>query len=392
MIAKPILLVDDETKVLNSLTRTLSEENFDFIKTTQNGHDALEIIKNTADLALIISDYRMPGMNGIELLSQVHKTSPDVTRILLTGAADLDMALDAINKGHIYRFLLKPCSEEVLVAAVKDGLRQNELITSEHDLLKKTLYGSIKIMIDTLSVLSPGIFAQSGRLRNLARDLASALQLEEQSWEIELAALLSQIGTVTIPTKLVESWQKGERLEEAELKLIRSIPNMGRVLIKNIPRLENIAEAVGFQNCSYHGPSTFEIPSGERIPLMARILKVIVDFDNLNEKTHNPIQSVQIMMGQEAYYDPTILTSFRTMVTRNYNQPSYQTSGANRGEREINIDNIRLGMVLSRDVIDKNGNVIVPKGALNNEVLMQKLINCARSQAILEPIFIESGF
>ncbi|MCX6080998.1 MAG: response regulator [Chloroflexi bacterium] len=392
MNAKPILLVDDEIKVLNSLSRTLSEENFDDIKTTQKSQDALEIIKRTPDLALIISDYRMPGMNGIELLSQVHQKSPDVTRILLTGAADLDMALDAINKGHIFRFLLKPCSEDILIAAVKDGLRQNELITSERDLLKKTLYGSIKVMIDTLSVLNPGIFAQSGRLRNLARDLAAELNLEDQSWEIELAALLSQIGTVTIPNNIIESWHKGEPLEEPELKMIRSIPRMGKVLIRNIPRLENIAEAVGYQNCTYRGPATLDNPSADRIPLMSRILKVLVDFDVLIEKSHNPALAFQAMLGHEAEYDPNILTPFRLMILRNQSQISYHTTGAIKGEKELSIDAIRLGMVLSRDVIDKHGTVIVAKGALNNEVLLQKLINCSRSQTILDPIYIESGF
>lgn len=392
MNAKPILLVDDEIKVLNSLSRTLSEENFDDIKTTQKSQDALEIIKRTPDLALIISDYRMPGMNGIELLSQVHQKSPDVTRILLTGAADLDMALDAINKGHIFRFLLKPCSEDILIAAVKDGLRQNELITSERGLLKKTLYGSIKVMIDTLSVLNPGIFAQSGRLRNLARDLAAELNLEDQSWEIELAALLSQIGTVTIPNNIIESWHKGEPLEEPELKMIRSIPRMGKVLIRNIPRLENIAEAVGYQNCTYRGPATLDNPSADRIPLMSRILKVLVDFDVLIEKSHNPALAFQAMLGHEAEYDPNILTPFRLMILRNQSQISYHTTGAIKGEKELSIDAIRLGMVLSRDVIDKHGTVIVAKGALNNEVLLQKLINCSRSQTILDPIYIESGF
>lgn len=392
MNAKPILLVDDEIKVLNSLSRTLSEENLDDIKTTQKSQDALEIVKNTPDLALILSDYRMPGMNGIELLSQVHKIAPDVTRILLTGAADLEMALDAINKGHIFRFLLKPCSEEILIAAVKDGLRQNELITSERDLLKKTLYGSIKVMIDTLSVLSPGIFAQSGRLRNLARDLAGALHLDDQSWEIELAALLSQIGTVTIPNNIVENWHKGELMGESELKMIRSIPRMGKVLIRNIPRLENIAEAVGFQNCNYNGPGTIDSPKGDRIPLMARILKVIIDFDGLAEKSHNPALAFQSMLGHEAEYDPSILSEFRQMVLRNHSQSSYQTTGASRGEKEISIEAIRLGMVLSRDVIDKSGALIVAKGSLNNEVLLQKLINCSRSQTILEPVYIESGY
>jgi len=392
MNTKPILLVDDEIKVLHSLSRTLGEENFDDIKTTQNAQEALTIIKKTPNLALIISDYRMPGMNGIEFLSQVHKTSPDITRILLTGAADLDMALDAINRGHIFRFLVKPCVDELLIAAVKDGLRQNELITSEHDLLKKTLYGSIKVMVDTLSVLNPGIFAQSGRLRNLARELANALQLEEQSWEIELAALLSQIGAVTIPVNILERWQNGEKLEESELKLIRSIPRIGKVLIRNIPRLENIADAVGFQNCAYNGQPTIEIPSAERIPLMARILKVIIDFDILNEKTQNPAATFQSMLAREAEYDPMIFPVFRQCVLRSQNQIYYQTTSAAKGEKEVRVENIRLGMLLSRDVLDKNGALVVSKGPLNNEVLLQKLLNCARSKTIVEPVYIESGF
>lgn len=392
MSAKPILLIDDEVKVLNSLSRTLSEENFDEIKTTQNGHDALEVIKNTPDLAVIVSDYRMPGMNGIELLTQVHNNYPDVTRILLTGAADLDMALDAINKGHIFRFLLKPCSEEILLAAVKDGLRQNELLTSERDLLKKTLYGSIKVMIDILSVLSPDIFAQSGRLRNLARDLAGALHLEDQSWEIELAALLSQIGTVTIPKVIIERWHHGEALEEPELKMIRSIPRMGKILIRNIPRLEKIAEAVGYQNCTYNGQATMDNPTANMIPLMARILKVIIDYDVLTEKIQDPVIAFQGMLNHEAEYDPNIMAAFRLIVFPKNGHSSYQVTSAARGEKEIRIENVRLGMILSRDVIDRTGTLIIPKGALNNDVLLQKLINCSRSQTISEIVYIESGF
>jgi response regulator RpfG family c-di-GMP phosphodiesterase len=334
----------------------------------------------------------MPGMNGIELLTQVHNNYPDVTRILLTGAADLDMALDAINKGHIFRFLLKPCSEEILLAAVKDGLRQNELLTSERDLLKKTLYGSIKVMIDILSVLSPDIFAQSGRLRNLARDLAAALHLEDQSWEIELAALLSQIGTVTIPKVIIERWHRGEALEEPELKMIRSIPRMGKILIRNIPRLEKIAEAVGYQNCTYNGQATMDNPTANMIPLMARILKVIIDYDVLTEKIQDPVIAFQGMLNHEAEYDPNIMAAFRLMVFPKNGHSSYQVTSAARGEKEIRIENVRLGMVLSRDVIDKTGTLIVAKGALNNNVLLQKLINCSHSQTISEIVYIESGF
>ncbi len=426
MSSRSILLVDDEGKVLNSLSRSLSEENFDDVKIAKSAREALEIVKKTPDLALIVSDYRMPGMNGIEFLELVRTNNPDITRILLTGAADFEMALDAINKGHIFRFLLKPCSSEILFAALLDGLRQNELIISERELLNKTLAGSIKVMIDILSILSPGIFEQSGRLHNLARDLADTLYLEVQSWEIELAAMLSQIGTVTIPGNILESWQKGEILEEAELLMIQSIPHMGKILINNIPRLENIAEAVGYQNCAYGGPSNTGAPTAEDIPLMARILKVIVDYDVLFQRTRNPTIVFQNMLVHEAEYDPHILSAFRLMVLRNFSQssykvsihtllsqesendfniwsefrqivpeteaqPSYQVSAALKGEKEIIVDGIRSGMVLSRDVSDKNGTLIVSKSTVVTDVLMYKLINYFHSQEISEPVYIESA-
>jgi response regulator RpfG family c-di-GMP phosphodiesterase len=392
MSTKSILIVDDEVNVLNSLSRTLSKENIFDVKTAQSGREALEIIANSPDLALIVTDYHMPGMNGIELLAQVRKNSPDVTRILLTGAAEIGMALDAVNKGSIFRFLLKPCPPDTFLSAVMDGFRQTELIMMERDLLRKTLFGSIKVLIDILAVTNPGIFAQAGRLRNLARDAATALHLEDLSWEIELAALLSQIGAVTIPRNVLERWQCGEVMEESEIKVIKSIPRIGRLLIINIPRLKDIAEAVGYQNCSYGNPSALEDPIGNEIPLLARILKVIIDFDGLMEKTKNPASAIQTMQEQASEYDPSILREFRHKVEQSSHHSSYQMTHVLRGEKEVNIGGLRLGMVLSRDVVDKKGIHVISKGAIVSDVLLYKLINSFNSHTINESVFIESAF
>lgn len=337
------------------------------------------------------------------------------------------MALDSINKGQIFRFLLKPCSTETFLAAMQDGLRQNELILSERNLLNKTLSGSIKVMVDILAMLKPEIFVQAGRLRNLARDLAETLYLEVQSWELELAALLSQIGTVTIPNNILESWQKGEKLDDAEINMIQSIPRMGKILINNIPRLQNIAEAVSYQNCPYDAPAGSGLPRAENIPLMARVLKIIVDFDVQFQKSHNPTGVFQNMFSHASEYDPRILPAFRLMVLRSliqfsypvsihkllseeteYNPelwtefrqvepqvddsiPFYKVSSALQGEKEMVVDGIRAGMVLSRDVCDKYGNLIVTKNTIITEVLMYKLINYFHFQDISGPIYIESA-
>jgi len=391
MSAMSILLVDDEIKILYSLSRTLSDE-FAEIKIAQNGPEALEVIRNTPDLAVIVSDYHMPGMKGIELLKRVHENSPAITRILLTGAADLEMALDAVNRGNIFRFLLKPCPPETLIGAIKDGLRQNELINAERELLSKTLSGSIKVMVDILAVLSPEIFAQAGRLRKLAHSLAIALQHEDRAWEIELAALLSQVGAVTMPRDLLRRWQKGELLAEAEIKLIRTIPNTGKALIKNIPRLENIAEAVGYQNTMYRSQTDKDGPVAVEIPLMARILKVIVDYDRLIEKTKDASVAFQTLMIHESEYDPKILAVFRDQILHTDSQSTYRVSNALKGEKEICVEGIKLGMVLTRDVADKNGILIVSKDTVITEVLKYQLLNYFRSQVIEEPVYIESAF
>jgi response regulator RpfG family c-di-GMP phosphodiesterase len=392
MTAKTILLVDDEVKVLYSLSRTLSEDEFADIQIAQSGQEALERIKNTSDLALVVSDYHMPGMNGIELLEKVRESSPDITRILLTGGADLGMALDAVNRGNIFRFLVKPCASETFVAAITAGLRQHELITAERELLSKTLSGGIKAMIDILAVLSPEIFSQAGRLRNLARDLGTALHLEDRGWEIELAALLSQIGAVTMPRDLLKRWQKGELLAESEMKMIRTIPQTGKLLIKNIPRLENIAEAVGYQNCIYSGQTTADAPTSDEIPLMARILKVIVDYDRMVEKTKDSSVAFQTLLIHESEYDPTILATFHLQIMRNDGPASHRLSKARKGEKEVYIEGIKLGMVLTRDVVDQNGILIVSKDTVITDVLRYKLINYFRSQTIEAPVYIESIF
>jgi len=389
MTNETILLVDDEVKMLSSLSRALLEEDFGEIKSAQNGNEALEIVKKTSNLAVVVSDYHMPGMNGVDFLVQVRSLSPDTSRVLLTGAADLEMALNAINRGNIFRFLIKPCPTDIFVGAVKDGIRYNQLITGERDLLSKTLNGSIKVMIDILAVQNPLIFSQASRLRKLAHDLAIALQIEEQSWEIELAALLCQIGAVTIPHEILEKWQVGVVLKESETEMISAIPRMGRQLIKNIPRMEKIAEAVGYQNCTYTGRINAESPTGEAIPLISRILKIIVDFDRFQENTYGAAATLQMMLNRQSAYDPHILGLFRTKVLRVDDKFTGKLTKT-IGEKEIFVEELKSGMVLTRDVIDRNSTLIVAKGTFVTEVLIYKLINYFRSQVIITPVFIES--
>src|SRR6478609_5248404 len=138
-----ILLVDDDRNILSGYRRNLRGEFL--IDTAQGGQEALELLEKKGPYALVISDMRMPGMDGIAFLSKLKAMSPDTVRVMLTGNADTETAIEAINEGSIFRFLNKPCSKEILAKTITAGLVQYRLVTAEKQLLEQTLSGCLQV-------------------------------------------------------------------------------------------------------------------------------------------------------------------------------------------------------------------------------------------------------
>jgi FixJ family two-component response regulator len=135
MAGDKILFVDDEAPVLDGYRRLLRQEFL--VSTAISGEEGLAAIKANGPFAVVISDMRMPGMNGAEFLAQVHSRSPHSVRMLLTGHADLDSAIDAVNRGKIFRFLTKPCEKPALMEAIQSGLEVYRAASAENELVKK---------------------------------------------------------------------------------------------------------------------------------------------------------------------------------------------------------------------------------------------------------------
>jgi response regulator RpfG family c-di-GMP phosphodiesterase len=391
MAAGYVLLVDDEQKILSSLTRELFELEICDVVTAQSGMEGLEVIKNTPNIMVIVSDYHMPGMDGIQFLNEAQKISPDSTRIMLTGAAGLDMAIQAINFGHLFRFLVKPCSAEVLIPTIKAGIRQYQLITGEREILQKTLNGSIKIMIDLLSILNPEIFLQASRLRDLVRKLAVEMKMEN-IWEVELAALLSRIGSVTVPQDIINNWMQGFLLEEKEAKIIQSIPQIGENLIRNLPRFENVARGIGAQNYCYINPDKkIGELSGDQIPLIGRILKLVIDYDRYFEILQDSQQAFAEILNHSKEYDPKLLMVFREKVLALLGETEKKSTISIQTERKVNIEDLVPGMILKRNVVDQNGRLIVARGTVITEILRIRLGNFFWCQAITDPVVVSDS-
>ena len=135
------------------------------IDTATSGSDALARLSEGGPYAVVISDMRMPGMDGAQLLSRVHKISPNTVHVMLTGNADLDTAIVAVNDGAIFRFLTKPCEVDLLKRAITTYLVQYRLIVAEKELLENTLMGSIKMLTDILCIANPPAFSRALRIR-----------------------------------------------------------------------------------------------------------------------------------------------------------------------------------------------------------------------------------
>jgi DNA-binding NtrC family response regulator len=164
---RKILCVDDEENVLRAFERNL-RLHFE-VETAVGPIAGLSAIAARGPYAVVISDLRMPEMDGIQFLATVRKQSPDTVRLILSGNADLQAAIAAVNEGSIFQFLTKPCPVDKLRSAIDGALKQYQLIIAERELLEHTLNGSVSMMTEVLSVVSPLAFSRSSRIRRYPR-------------------------------------------------------------------------------------------------------------------------------------------------------------------------------------------------------------------------------
>ena len=382
-----ILLVDDEPKVLSALQRELTSHQFNEILTANSGMEALEILRQHIDVAVIVSDYRMPGLDGISFLIEAQEICPDATRMILSGVADLEMATNSINLGQVFRLLIKPCPSDSFINSIKAGLRQNELITSERDLLQNTLKGSIKILTDLLSAISPDSFSQANRISSLTRKFAQELNLPN-AWELELAGALCRIGCVTIPPEVIDSWMKGKYLDPNQLKMMDSVGKIGNYFLRNIPRLEKIAEGILFQSASFEPTKKLEKQlTGSDIPLIGRILKIVIDYDRFLVFDQNSKAALNRMQNQANEYDPELMNVFREQVLPT--KADKEAVATNESPlTEVTFDNVKNGMVIMANVFDNKGRMLISKGTVVTEILKLRLANYCRVYGLDQPLLV----
>ena len=340
----------------------------------------LATIKKEGPFEVVISDFKMPEMNGNQFLSQVRNFNQDTVRMMLTGYADLPTTIDAVNEGNIFRLLTKPCSSEKLISTINEGVKQYKLVTAEKELLDKTLKGTIKVLIDILATVNPAAFSRVSRFQKFVKPICNLLNITNR-WEVEVSVLLSQIGLVTMPPDLLEKKYSGQDLPEDQEVIFNTHPSVGKSLIANIPRLESIAESVNYQFHPYTpvDKNDEKTKYGESLPQVSRILKVLNSFDTYVTAGNSVEAAYDKLKENEKEFDPNIMIALDASIAGVYENLKLFSQ---------KIKNVEPGVVSAADIKDKNGQVLVTKGAEITELLKKKLMNYSKLGHIGEEINI----
>lgn len=389
-----ILLVDDEENILNALNRTLRKEGYRILTAT-SGRTGVSIVEKER-IALVLSDHRMPEMDGVEFLSEVKKRSPDTVRMMLTGYADMQAVLAAINRGEVYRFTTKPWNDEELRLILRDGIRQYEMIQQLWDLqeltqrqnlmlkdlntslerkvserteevgrlyadLERNFFDFVRVFTGLLELKSPYLGGRSKRVAALARRLAERMALpSDEVLNIEIASLLQDIGTLGFPDKILK--KRESDLDTVEKALIQQHPILGQSALIHIEKLKPACLLIRHHHERYDGLGFPDNLRGEKIPTGSRVIAIAGFFDELVnplevEERYSVNRALDVLETERGRkFDPGLVTRFIDLLQEERHE------GIEADVIEIDISELKEGMVLASDIRTKRGLLLIAKG------------------------------
>ncbi len=415
-----ILFVDDEENILRSLKRLFMDEDFEVI-TAASGEEALEILKNNKDISLIVSDQRMPGLTGVDFLEKAKEIVPDALRIVLTGYADINAAVDAINRGGAYRYITKPWNDEELIQVLRDAAqrysllienrrlteivkRQNEelknwntqlevLVQEQtvdiqnrnktlqklNEQLKRNFRNSIEAFSSLIDMRDKSVSSHSKNVAAIARQTAIAMSQPEQAVSnIFVAALLHDIGKIGIPDLIL--MKDADRLNDHEKKEYKLHPIRGQVAVDAIEGFQEIGIFIRHHHERVDGCGYPDSLKKKAIPVGSRIIALADAVDRLAnssfssaEKDYKKVIS-EIEFYLDTKFDRTIFHFMRPIVIKK--MLTLATQGNSREVEIIHPDMLMIGMVLSRDVRSGTSLLLLAGGTVLDRKAITSLRRC----------------
>lgn len=379
-----ILFVDDEPLVLAAIRRQLHGK-FD-IELVNSPDKALQKMKSGGQFSIVIADMTMPHMNGAQFLSEVSTLSPTSIRIVLTGNREQRVAAEAINEGKVFRFLSKPCSTDKLVTTLNEALEQHKTESIEREVLQNTLSGSVKVLTDVLQAIEPLAFSHAMTFKEDIRALAKRMGVHF-NWEMALGAMLSPIGSVVLPPELLLKYHHGEPLTTSEQHLINKLPETGASLITQIPRMQNVAAIIRYQDVSFSGGAN--LPSGEEIPFCSRALKILKALKNLEIVGTSLEGAFRKLIEDADQYDQEILS-----VLFRYKKEQFAAYEDISGVSKLipfkaEVHELKVGFLVLKDIETKDGRLLITKGNRLSEAMLGRIRSYDEYVGVKGPVLVQ---
>lgn len=423
-----LLFVDDEANILSALKRLFRPFGYR-IFTAEGGAQGLEIMEREA-VDLVVSDMRMPEMNGAQFLEKVREKWPDTVRILLTGYAEIGATIDAINKGRIYRYISKPWEDNDITLTVRQALElkllerektrlealtrtQNEALKNlnatledrvkarteevrqtmgflevSNDKLKKSFITSIRVFSNLIEMREGRMAGHSRRVADLARTIAQRLGMADaEVQDVFLAALLHDVGKIGLSDRLME--KSFSSLTSEERTEVVKHPAKGEAALMALEQLQGAAKYIRGHHERFDGLGYPDKLSGLVIPLGARILAVANDYDSvqlgtiLNKCLSQNEAVAFIQEGRGNRYDPAVVDAFLGKMTKQVNMDT-----ESKPELMLSSGQLQPGMKLSRDMLGSGGNLLLSKDYVLDAQLIAQIKNFEHLENQLFTIWI----
>jgi CheY-like chemotaxis protein len=365
-----ILFVDDEPAFLTGYELMLRPE-FE-IHTAVGGERGLALIQKQGPYTAVISDMRMPGMDGVQFLARSRDISPDTIRMILTGYSDATALIGAVNQGHIFQFLAKPCEPQALANAIDSASKQYQLVIAHKEIQARTLAGSIKVFTDVLATVCPEAFAKSIRISHYVRHFVTTLHLPP-SWSYEAAAMLSQFGCIMLDHDLIQAAYLDTHLSAENRLRFGAHPAMAMDLLANIPPLAPVAWMISQQLLPatlQNPPHAPDLPEAV-LTLGARMLKVAIAFDDLRMRGVSASDAVTRLQYRSGF-DHELVEALKDV----------KSEDSKMALRRIPISKLTIGMILQQNVTNHAGVLVVPTGQPVTLPLLVRLEHFSRARLI----------
>lgn len=444
-----ILFVDDEESILASLVRLFRRQGYTIL-TAGGGDEALQLLeKEKREVSLIVSDQRMPKLNGAAFLAEAKKIRPDALRFLLTGYSEMEAIVDAVNKGEIHRYVTKPWNDEELVMQVNFALQQYDLIMENKRLqiltgkqnrqlfdiskklekkveertyeivnknnelqkvnkeLESGLLNTVRALAALMEMYTPHMKGHGKRVSALSVDIARKLGLSENEIvNIEIAAILHDIGTASFSNELIEK-HMNNRCSREEKELYQKHPVDGQNILAFIKRLDEVGIIIRHHHERFDGNGFPDCLIGEEIPIGSRIISIADMYDRvryrkfrrgdvyienyIKEKKHsiNYLSDDELVQQAAVYFmKKNVFTMFDPDIVKTFLVALDEKGVTPAQEKQVTIQELEPGMVLTRPIYTRIGRFVLPYKTEVDKIIIKKLKIFITNKEIADSFYI----